>query len=133
MDKKEIYNIISQIQIIENIFIERKIGKKIEETNNVEEVNELLKNYKYFSNFIYLLSFNIKNPNKLPLNEEVTSKIYETSNEDNLPFILKTYNESKCTIPSLSINKKIWDNYRGIYKVNKHLKNLLLLKYLIHN
>ena len=118
-DKKEIYNIISQIQIIEKIFIEKKIGKKIEETNNAEEVNELLKNCKYFSNFIYLLSFYIKNPNKFPLNKEVTSKIYETSNEDDLPFILKTYNESKSTIPSLSINKKIWDNYRGIYKVKK--------------
>ena len=102
-DKKEIYNIISQIQIIENIFIEKKIGKKIEETNNAEEVNGLLKYCKYFSNFIYLLSFYIKNPNKFPLNKEVTSKIYETSNEDDLLFILNTYNENKSIIPSLSI------------------------------
>ena len=52
-DKKEIYNIINQIQIIEHLFIEKKLGKKIEETNNEEEFNELLKWCKYFSNFIY--------------------------------------------------------------------------------
>ena len=38
-DKKEIYNTISQIQIIEKIFIEKKIGKKIKETDNAVKTN----------------------------------------------------------------------------------------------
>ena len=132
-DKKEIYNIINQIQIIEHLFIEKKLGKKIEETNNEEEFNELLKWCKYFSNFIYLLSFYIKNTNKLSLKQEVLSKTYEVSNEDNLPLILERYKEIKNIIPSFSVNKTIWDNYHRINQAKKNLDNLLLLKDLIHN
>ena len=130
-EKKDIYNIINKIQIIEQIFIEKKIGNKIKETNNPDEVNVLLKWCNYFSNFINLLFFFIQNPNKNLFNN--SSKDYEVSNEDDLPLILQRYNVIKSKIPSLLINKNIWDKYRGIYKAKRNLQNILLLKDVINN
>ena len=127
-NKNKIDYFLNRIQIVEELFIENKIGKKIEETKKKEEVDYFIKWCKYCSNFIYLLSFFIKNPNKINIDFDFSKNYLKFSNEDNLKLMIQRYKEILKKIPSISKLKNIWKEYCKIYKSKKNLQNLLLLK-----
>ena len=126
-NKEQIYNVLNKIEVIEELFIEKKLGTIIQESNDVNEVNDLLNNCKYFPNFIFLLTFYIKNSNKLKLNEKIFSKQYEISIDDNLKLMLERYKEIQNVDSSININKKIYEKYVNLYKSKLNWKPLLLL------
>ena len=125
-DKKSINYELNQIQSVEELYIEKKIRKKIETSNKKDKVYELIKRCKYFSDFIFLFSLLIKNPNNF--NFDFSKKYYEITNEDNIELIIKRYKEIKNKINSFSINKKIWQDYCLQFQSKNNLNNLLLLK-----
>ena len=125
-DEKSINYELNQIQSVEELYIEKKIGKKIETSEKKDEVYELIKWCKYFSDFIFLVTFLIKNPKNFDF--DFSKKYYEITNEDNIELIMKRYKEIKNKINSFSVNKKIWEDYCSKFKSKNNLNNLLLLK-----
>ena len=130
-NKKNVCQILNKIQSVEELFINKNLGKRIQESHDKKEVKDLLYSCNYFSNLIYLLSFYIKNPKKIQV--DLSKNSYKILNEDNLELIISRYEEIKNQVPSVIISQNHWDNYRNIYKSHLNLKKLLLLHKVLNN
>ena len=131
-EKELIISLIHQNQTIEYIFIRNNIGKIIENSNNKDEVMSLINNCKYFSNFIELLIYFIKNPHKNKIKIDTNSAVYKVSSQDDITDIILKYKKI-ISIITLDINEYIWYKYLKKFNEKKDLKKLIELKEVIKN
>ena len=120
--KKEIINeIIHLNQTIEYIFLKNKIEKFIETTSEFDKVKSILKECKFYDNFLYILSHLIKNKKRNKDNidiEKYSNEVYDVAKDDDLNFIKENYDIIKSKIPNFYINENIINKYFSFLKKN---------------
>ena len=113
--KKEIINeIIHLNQTIEYIFLKNKIEKFIETTSEFDKVKSILKECKFYDNFLYILSHLIKKKKRNKDNidiEKYSNEVYDVAKDDDLNFIKENYDIIKSKIPNFYINENIINKY----------------------
>ena len=124
--KKEFINlIISKNKTIERLFITKKIIVDYEKDQNMEILTNMLKQCKYFENYIYLLSFSEKLLNNINF-KNIDSLIQ--SENDNIQEIRKNYDKIINNIPFNEQNnfRKKLDNYNTIFENSKKIEKIIL-------
>ena len=120
--KEEIYKIIHLNQTIEYIFLKKKMEKFFETTSEFEKVKNILKDCKFYDNFLYILSHLVKNKKRNKNNTidigKYSSEVYDVSKDDDLYSIKENYEIIKQEIPKFYINEIIINKYYSFLKKN---------------